>query len=143
MRNLEHALAHVTFGGGAADAGSGGPTYQPNLTGAELIAELRELFATQRRAEQLICRYLADLADRIAQRRDVALGAYADELHAARCFFGLGVRETRERVRVGRALRNLPRIERAFIEGELSYSRAREVSRVATSRTEGEWLSLA
>jgi hypothetical protein len=143
MKTTEHALAQFMRWNEAAHIGADGPTYQPNLSGSELIAELRELFATRRRVEQLICRYLADLADRIAQRRDVLLGAYADELHAARCFFGLGVRETRERVRVGRALRNLPRIEQAFIEGELSYSRAREVTRVATPHTESAWLALA
>jgi hypothetical protein len=53
----------------------------------------------------------------VQQRSDVTLDAYADELQVARCLFGLGVRDTRERVRIGRALRGLPEIERAFIEG--------------------------
>jgi len=104
---------------------------------------VRHLLATERRAERLICRYLADRADRIRQRRDAALDAYADELHAARCFFGLGVRDTRERVRIGRALRELPHIERAFIDGDLPFSRVREVTRVATAQTEHAWLELA
>jgi hypothetical protein len=116
--------------------------YSAELTTQSLIAELRRLLATQRRAERLICRYLADLADRVRER-DVELAAYVDEFHAARSFFQLGARETRERVRVGRALRQLPEIERAFIDGALSYSRVREVSRVATPATDGAWLSLA
>jgi hypothetical protein len=49
----------------------------------------------------------------------------------------------RERVRVGRALRQLPEIERAFVDGELSYSRVREVTRVATTQSEPGWLELA
>ena len=142
MDTLEHSFADAMDWHDVADAGIA-TTYQPELCGTQLIAELHVLFATQRRAERLICRYLADLADRIAQRRDAALSAYADELHAARCFFRLGVRETRERVRVGRALRTLPQIEQAFIDGELSYSRVREVTRVATVQTERGWLELA
>ena len=53
------------------------------------------------------------------------------------------MRDTRERVRIGRALRDLPELERAFIAGALSYSRVREVTRVATPETERDWLWLA
>jgi hypothetical protein len=95
MKILEHASVKVMVWDDASDMGMDGPTYQPDLSGSELI------------------------------------------------FFGLGVRETRERVRVGRALRTLPRIEQAFIHGELSYSRAREFTRVATAQTESDWLALA
>lgn len=133
----------ATDGSATSSAGPPGHEYQPQLGTPELIAQVRTLLATERRAERLICRYLADLADRVRQRQDVALDAYADELHAARCFFGLGVRDTRERVRIGRALRALPRLERAFIDGGLSYSRVREVTRVATAQTEHEWIDLA
>jgi hypothetical protein len=117
--------------------------YRPELSSIELISELRELLATERHAERLISRYLADLADRIRARSDMLLDAYVDEFHAARCFFQLGVRDTRERVRIGRALRQLPRIERAFIDGALSSSRIRELTRVATPETEQHWLQLA
>jgi hypothetical protein len=46
-------------------------------------------------------------------------------------------------VRIGRALRDLPRVERAFLAGELSYSRVREISRVASAATEPAWLEHA
>ncbi len=117
--------------------------YRSELSSLELISELRDLLSAERHAERLICRYLADLADRIRARSDMLLDAYVDELHAARCFFQLGVRDTRERVRIGRALRLLPLVERAFIDGALSYSRVREVTRVATPETEHHWLGLA
>ncbi len=117
--------------------------YRPALATVELIFEVKRLLATERRVERLICLYLADMADRIRQGQDNALWAYADEFHAARCFFGLGVRETRERVRVGRALRQMPQVEAAFVSGELSYSRVREVTCVATPQTECDWLELA
>ncbi|MBX3127633.1 MAG: hypothetical protein KF718_12995 [Polyangiaceae bacterium] len=117
--------------------------YEPALPTRELIERVRALLADQRRAERLLCRYLAELAERVRGRNDPELGAYADELHAARGCFGLGVRQTRERLRIGFALRTLPAIERAFVDGDLSYSRVREVTRVATTETELAWLELA
>jgi hypothetical protein len=117
--------------------------YHPELATSELIVQIRRLLATERRVGRLVCRYLADLADRIHGQRDRELLAYVDEFHAAACFFDLGPREVRERVRIGRALRQLPRIEAAFIAGELSYSRVREVTRVAQPDTESEWLECA
>ena len=117
------------------------PDYHPGLATLELIVEVRRLLATERRTARLICRNLANLADRVREGLDHALWGYADELHAARCIFGLGVRDTRERVRVDRALRELPRVEAAFVNGEVSYSRVRELTRVAEPSTETEWLN--
>jgi hypothetical protein len=117
--------------------------YHPELATPELIVQIRRLLATGRRIGRLVCRYLADLADRIHGQRDRELLAYVDEFHAAACFFDLGPREVRERVRIGRALRQLPQIEAAFIAGELSYSRVREVTRVAQPDTESGWLDCA
>jgi hypothetical protein len=46
-------------------------------------------------------------------------------------------------VRIGRALRELPRTGQAFVEGEIGYTQVREVTRVATPESEGEWLESA
>jgi hypothetical protein len=86
--------------------------YHAQLSTASLIAEVRRLLITERRAGRLVCRYLADLADRIHERQDAELTAYVDELHATACFIELGARETRERVRIGRALRRVCRRSR-------------------------------
>jgi hypothetical protein len=125
----------------AAEASS--HDYHPELATPELIIQIRRLLAAERRVGRLVCRYLADLADRIHGQRDRELLAYVDEFQAAACFFELGAREVRERVRIGRALRELPQIEAAFIAGELSYSRVREVTRVAQPDTESAWLECA
>ena len=117
--------------------------YRADLEIRQIIAELGRLFASQRRIERLICRYLADLADCIAAEPLTVLGGYADIYHAGRVLFGLSVRAIRERVRVGQALRELPRIEGALVEGQLSYSRVREVTRVATAETEAQWFEAA
>jgi hypothetical protein len=125
----------------AAEASS--HDYHPELATPELIVQIRRLLAAERRVGRLVCRYLADLADRIHGQGDRELLAYVDEFQAAACFFELGAREVRERVRIGRALRQLPQIEAAFIAGELSYSRVREVTRVAQPDTELAWLGCA
>ncbi|MEZ4309730.1 MAG: hypothetical protein R3F14_16970 [Polyangiaceae bacterium] len=136
-----------------------GQDYRGGLSAEELVGTLQELLAAEQRAMRLTCRYLADLADCMEGRRGVggagargvtgaggtwggALAGYADVYHAARCLFGLGAHTTRERIRVGRALRGLPRIEEAFLSRELSYSRVREVTRVATANDESVWLLL-
>jgi 5-methylcytosine-specific restriction endonuclease McrA len=57
--------------------------------------------------------------------------------------FGWGGRQTRERLRVARAMRELPRIRERWAAGELSYSVVRELTRVATAEVEAEWLAWA
>jgi hypothetical protein len=52
-------------------------------------------------------------------------------------------RAAREHVRVARALRELPRTRAAFSRGELSYSKARCLTRVATADSETDLLHLA
>jgi len=52
-------------------------------------------------------------------------------------------RAAREHVRVARALRELPRTCSAFAAGELSYSKVRALSRVATRDSEAELMEIA
>src|SRR5690606_20497454 len=56
---------------------------------------------------------------------------------------GFGDVAARERVRVARALEKLPEIRAAFRRGELSYSKVRELTRVARPETERALLQLA
>ena len=56
---------------------------------------------------------------------------------------GLGPCAVRERIRIGRALARLPRIDGAFRDGDLSYSKVRAITRVATPETEEMLLSIA
>jgi len=56
---------------------------------------------------------------------------------------GLNKGAARERVRVARAVGTLPRIARAFAGGEISYSKVRAVTRVATPETEARLLGIA
>ena len=56
---------------------------------------------------------------------------------------GLAMGAAREKVRVARALENLPQVSAAMASGKLSYSKAREITRVATPETEDSLLSIA
>ncbi|HEX4775602.1 MAG TPA: DUF222 domain-containing protein, partial [Acidimicrobiia bacterium] len=56
---------------------------------------------------------------------------------------GLDERAARERVRVARALEELPVIRDAFASGRLSYSKVRALTRIATAASEDELVTLA
>ncbi len=56
---------------------------------------------------------------------------------------GLGPCASRERIRIGRALAKLPRIDTAFRDGVISYSKVRAITRVATPHTEAMLLAIA
>jgi hypothetical protein len=53
---------------------------------------------------------------------------------------GYGPRTAMDRLRVARALGELPALEQALATGELTYSAVREVTRVAIATTEREWI---
>jgi hypothetical protein len=55
---------------------------------------------------------------------------------------GLDLGAARERVRVARALGTLPRLAEALARGEISYSKARALTRVATPETESRLLAV-
>ena len=56
---------------------------------------------------------------------------------------GYQARSTQEKLRVAEALEELPLITRALSNGELNWSAARELTRVALSENECEWLTFA
>ena len=102
-------------------------------------ARIVELGAARARHERELCRWLL-AAERLgvhARAGYASLREYADRL------VGLTGRQTEERLRVGRALAELPRLDRALAAGKLCFSAVRELSRVATADTEQEWLDWA
>ena len=56
---------------------------------------------------------------------------------------GIGLEASREKVRVARALPALPAVSAAFERGEISYSKVRAITRVATAVTEKLLLQIA
>ena len=66
-----------------------------------------------------------------------SFGEYVERL------FGYKPRSTQEKLRVAEALEELPAIAQALETGELNWSAARELTRVAVAETECEWLEVA
>ena len=56
---------------------------------------------------------------------------------------GIGMNAAREKVRVAHALAELPKISKAFERGELSYSKARAMTRIADKNNEDYLLMIA
>ncbi|MDZ7670230.1 MAG: DUF222 domain-containing protein [Gammaproteobacteria bacterium] len=56
---------------------------------------------------------------------------------------GLDLVTAREKVRVAHALKNLPAVDEAFREGQLSYSKVRAVTRIATPADQDELVDFA
>jgi 5-methylcytosine-specific restriction endonuclease McrA len=57
--------------------------------------------------------------------------------------FGYAPRLTQEKLRIAEALEELPEMTNELRQGSLSFSAVRELTRVATARTEREWLAAA
>ena len=119
-------------------AGEADSDADPDDVGAWTIVHRRLLALGRRRAaiEHALCRWLL-----AAERLDVAnklgmasLFEYADR------HLGLTHRQTEERLRVGRALPGLAALDEALATGALSFSKVREVSRIATAETEQAWV---
>jgi len=56
---------------------------------------------------------------------------------------GIGMNAAREKVRVARALENLPKVSAAFRRGEVSYSKVRATTRVGKPENEDDLLMIA
>jgi hypothetical protein len=63
--------------------------------------------------------------------------------HWAAWKLGLTLVTAREKVRVGRRLRDLPLLTERMSEGRVSYAQVRAITRVATPMDEAEWIELA
>ncbi len=65
---------------------------------------------------------------------------YATILEYVERVLGYGPRVARERLRLARALENLPKLRAELEAARLAYSAVRELSRVVTPATEGTWI---
>ncbi len=104
-----------------------------------LEAEITELWGHINAAEYRFLKRLAEF-DRLEGYARHGLPGTAHWLNW-QC--GIGAVAARERVRVARALEELPAISAAFEQGQLSYSKVRAMTRVATSANEAVLLNVA
>ncbi|MGI8460647.1 MAG: DUF222 domain-containing protein [Solirubrobacterales bacterium] len=88
------------------------------------------------------CRWLLLIAELDRREGYLAWGCRTcSHWLSLRC--GVAIRSGQEHVRVGRALGELQLVREAFSRGELSYSKVRALSRIATPALEGELLEIA
>jgi len=89
---------------------------------------------------EFVCKPWLLAAQRSAVHVHLGYGAFGEYVER---MFGYKPRTTLEKLRVAEALESLPLLERALSSGELSWSAARELTRVALRETEHEWLEFA
>ncbi|MEH6584242.1 MAG: DUF222 domain-containing protein [Halioglobus sp.] len=99
------------------------------------------LLSTQINIENYrLLKMIAEFDLRGGWRSDGAVRSCAHWL-AAHC--GMAIGPARERVRVARSLARLPKIEKVFSTGELSFSKVRAITRAATASNEEVLVELA
>jgi RuvA, C-terminal domain len=74
---------------------------------------------------------------RAGVHQHLGFGSFAEYIER---LFGYGPRWVEERLRVAEAIEQLPEMEQALRDGGINWSTARELTRVATAQTEGQWL---
>jgi 5-methylcytosine-specific restriction endonuclease McrA len=105
----------------------------------DLHAQLRDARRAHQRAEASLAVLLFELKStgRYTERGHATVESYAD------AELDLSVRQTRDLVAIGKHMRELPALARAFSDGRLSATKAREVARVATPDTDAAWTERA
>ena len=112
---------------------------KPVLTLRELEAQITELAGHLNAAN---FRWLSLIAE-FDRRHGWSDGATQSCAHWLNWQCGIDLGAAREKVRVAHALEKLPRVAAAMARGELSYSKARALTRVACAQTEEYFLSIA
>ena len=104
-----------------------------------LHERLMDARSRHRQCEYEVCVLLCEMNRRRAfgEFESVSIREYAQK------HLGLQSRRCADLLALGRRLETLPELTEAFSAGELGWTKAREVARVATTRTEGEWVRRA
>jgi hypothetical protein len=111
----------------------------PALSNEDLEHQLTESFACLQAAT---CQWLVLLAE-FDRRQGWAEWGIRSCAHWLNWKCGIDLGAAREKVRVAKALSELPKISHTFEQGRLSYSKVRAMTRVATSDNESELLNIA
>jgi Domain of unknown function (DUF222)/HNH endonuclease len=115
------------------------PTPYSHLSRDELEAQITELAGQLNAANY---RWLTLIAE-FDRREGWADGSLHSCAHWLNFKVGLNLGAAREKVRVAHALAGVPKIAAAMARGELSYSKVRALTRVATEATEDSLLMIA
>ncbi|MEZ4336753.1 MAG: hypothetical protein R3B82_09005 [Sandaracinaceae bacterium] len=109
----------------------------PSLTVEDVDATLHRLATLRNRHESMLLGWLL----RGAQMGVWRVHGYASMREYGERLFGFSGRGVEDRLRVARALGDLPRLRERFAAGALVYTVVRELCRVVTPETEEVWLA--
>src|SRR5262245_36529033 len=105
--------------------------------------ELEARLAAASRTTDIGRRALAFYLDDMEERRAFEVFGFRSAVHFAVARLGLSRREARDLVATGRKLRELERIDSAFSEGKIGWTKTRLLARVASPEHEEAWLETA
>jgi hypothetical protein len=107
------------------------------------FAEIEQRIGTAYAAAGLRHRVIAFYLQQVDARRFHQLAGFNSTPRYGMARFGMSRREARELLAAGKALQDLPLIDDAFAQGELCWSKVRELIKVAVAQHEDRWLELA
>jgi len=113
--------------------------FVPNLPVAAVDARLRAAVAELRSAERSALLWFAELMRRRLYRDCgySSIHAYAEQV------LGFSRNKTFQFIHLAERLEHLPRLRESLTRGELPWTKAREVVKVATEQTERQWIEQA
>jgi len=113
------------------------------MSDADLARDLHQQLLAARRDHRRAEHTLAVLLTRFADGALFVELGYATVYEYAREVLDLGARRARDLLHIGRSLPDLPVLDAAFAGGELGWTKARELLRVATPDNEAAWVETA
>jgi 5-methylcytosine-specific restriction endonuclease McrA len=118
---------------------SGLQAFRPGLPAAAVDAALRGALATLDRARECAVLWFGEVVRRELYREF----GYASAHQYASEALGFSRNRTNQFLRLASELERLPRLREALADGSVGWTKAQQVARVATPRSEGAWVARA
>jgi len=115
------------------------PAFVTGLPAAEVHSRLKDALVELQRAEKNVLLWFSEIARRKLYRElsYSSLQMYATEA------LGFSRNKTRQFIRLAGVMEELPVLRESVARGEIPWTKAREVAKVATPRTEKRWVAEA
>ncbi len=115
------------------------PPLRRELPAQQVHERLQSALESMRQAESRAVLWFGEVVERKLYR---SLGYSSIHEYAAKAL-GFSPAKTSQFLRLTESLRELPKVRQAVARGKLSWTKAREVTKVATPESEAEWLKQA
>jgi hypothetical protein len=112
------------------------PKIEYSLSSREVDRRFRAALRVHQAAENVLAFYLAEIDRRKLWKE---LG-YSSAFHYAKIATGFGDRKIHYLIYIGKKLEELRLLRNAFVDGQISWTKVREIARAATPGTERQWI---